>query len=176
MPLSQTMSVNNNENRSRIVDVNFLNLLRVWLDDLSKALYDRFRQLGGIEYLEESITYWRQSLNLCPITHPNRSDFLNNFATAMTTRFEQSGRMDDIEEAITCHRQVLTVRPDPNRSSSLDNLANAVSTRGKQLGKMEDLEEAITCLRQALVLRLHGHPDRSFSLNNLAIAALAEDC
>ena len=92
------------------------------LDDLSNALYDRFEQLGGIDYLlvEESITCSRQGLNLCPIDDPNRSDFLNNFASAMTTRFKQLGRMEDLEEAITCHRQMLALRPHghPDRSTS----------------------------------------------------------
>ena len=80
---------------SRNVDENFLNVPSWRLDsrsqlhnDLSNALYDRFDQLGGIEYLvEESITCWRQSLNLCPIEDPNRSVFLNDLrlATALWT-------------------------------------------------------------------------------------------
>ena len=128
--------------------------------------------LGGIQYLEESISCWRQSLNLCPIEDPIHSFLLNNFAAAVSTRFDQLGRMEDLEEAITCHRQALVLRPHghPDRSSSLNNLANAVSTRFEQLGRMEDLEEAITYHRQALTLRPHGHPDRSMSLDNLATA------
>ena len=37
---------------------------------------------------------------------------------------------------------------------------------------MEDLEEVITFHREALTFRPPGHPDRSQSLNNLAIAVL----
>ena len=37
---------------------------------------------------------------------------------------------------------------------------------------MEDLEEVITYLREALSLRPIGHPNRSMSLSNLAIAVL----
>ena len=140
------------------------------LNDLSNALCDRFEQLGGIQYLEESITCSRQSLNLCPIGDPNRSVFLNNFAIAITKRFQQLGRMEDLEEAIICHRQALTLLPygHPDRSSSLNNFASAVCTRFQQSGRMEDLEEGITCHRRALALRPHGHPDHSSSLNNLA--------
>ena len=47
-----------------------------FLNDLSNALCDRFEQLGGIQYLEEAITHWRQSLNLCPIEDPSRSVIL----------------------------------------------------------------------------------------------------
>ena len=142
------------------------------LDDLSIALYDRFQQLGGIEYLEESITYYRQRFNLCPTGDPNRPASLNYLATAVFTRFEQLGRIEDLEEAITCHRQAFALLPHghPNRSYSLTNLATAMSTHFEQLGRMQDLDEAITCHRQALALRPHGHPDYSYSLNNLATA------
>ena len=64
------------------------------LDDLSCALYHRFQQLGGIEYLEESINCWRQGFNLCPIQDLNRSE-----------------QLGDSEEAITgtCHRQAVAL-------------------------------------------------------------------
>ena len=90
---------------------------------------------------------------------------------AVSTRFDQLGKLEDLEESITCHRQALALRlqDHPHHSTSLKNLATAVSTRFKQLGRMEDLEEAITSHRQALALP-QGHPGRSLSLNNLAIA------
>ena len=72
------------------------------LNDLSKALYDRFQHLGGLECPEESISCTRQGLDLCPIGDPYYSFFLSNFATTMTDRYEQLGRMEDLEEAITC--------------------------------------------------------------------------
>ena len=113
------------------------------LIDLSNALYHRFEEIGGIEYLEESITCFREGLNLCPIGNPNRSYCLNNFATAILTRFhwQQLGRMEDLEEAITSHRQALALRPHghPDRSFSLTNYASAMCTRFQQLGRMDDL-------------------------------------
>ena len=151
VPFPQTISNNNNKNHDKKIEDCRRKLLKCpsWrlnsrcrlLNDLSNALYHRFEQQGGIEYLEESITYFRQGLNLCPIWDPKRSVFLNNFATAMTTRFEQLGRMDDLEEAITCHRQSLALRPHghPDHSLYLDNLATAVFTRFQQLGRMDDL-------------------------------------
>ena len=165
--LSQTMSNNNlnNENLIKKIEDCRRKLLECpssrldshcqLLDDLSNALYHRFQQLGGIEYLEESITCWRQSLNLCAIGDPNHSVLLNNFASALTTRYQQLGRMVDLEEAITCLRQAIALLPHghPNRSESLNYLANAVYTRFQQLGRTEDLEDAITCHRQAITLR-----------------------
>ena len=174
------MSNNNNENFDKKVEDCRQKLLECpserldsrcqLLNDLSYALYNRFQQLGGEEYLEESITYYRQRLNLCPIGDPNHSASLNNLGCAVTTRFQHLGRIEDLEEAITCHRQALTLFPQrhPYRSNSLNNLASAMSTRFEQLGGLDDLEGAITFHREALSLRLHGHPDLSSSLNNLA--------
>ena len=115
------MSIDNNENLDKKVDDCRRKLLecpsmlidsrRQMLDDLSNALYHCFQQLGGIEYLDESITLRRQSLNLCPIGDPNRSVILNNFAAAMTDRFKQLGRTEDLEEAIACCRQALALQP-----------------------------------------------------------------
>ena len=68
------MSINNNENLDKKVEDCRPKLLESpsrrldsrcrLLYNLSKALYDRFEQLGGIEYLEESITCWHRSLNI----------------------------------------------------------------------------------------------------------------
>ena len=147
-------------------------LLSTRLRDLSNALYDRFEQHGGIEYLGEAITHYRQleRFNRYPIGDHNRLTTLSNLAIAVQTRFNQLGNLDDLEEAITCYRQALALRSHghPNHSDSLNNLADALSTRFEQLGGIEDLEEAITFYRQALDLRPHGHPNRSDSLNNLA--------
>jgi tetratricopeptide (TPR) repeat protein len=183
LPLSQTTLNNNNEDLDKEVEDCRRRLLKYpsWrlicsrcqlLDVLSNALYNRFQQLGGIEYLEESITCWRQGLDLCPIGDPNRLFIFDNFASGpvpWATLFQQLGRMEDLEEAITCHRQALALLPDghPGRSFSLNNPAIAVSTRFQQLGRTVDLEEVITCRRQALTLFPHGHSD---SLNNLTSA------
>src|SRR5260221_13475660 len=100
--------------------------------DLSGALFSRYRQLGGMEYLEESITSSRQgidAIDLCPIWKPHRPAFLSNLGIAVYTRFEQSGRMEDLEETISCHREALALRPHghPDRSGSLTSLGTAVS-------------------------------------------------
>ena len=146
--------------------------------DLSGALFNRYRQLGRMECLEESITSSRQgidAIDLCPIWKPHRSAFLNNLGIAVHTRFEQSGRMEDLEEAISCHREALALRPHghPDHSGSLSSLGSVLSTRFQQLGKIEDLEEAITCHREAVALCPHGHPDRSRPLSNLANAVFS---
>ena len=166
VPLSQTMSNDNNENHDKRIEECRRKLLKcsflasrfsvsVTQRPLKCTLWSLWPAGGGIEYLvEESITCWRQSLNLCPI--PNRSVFLNNLATALWTPLWAAGR-DRV--SITCWRQALSLRPhgDPNCSDFLNNLATALSTRFEHLGRMDDLEEAITRHRQVLALRPHGH-------------------
>ena len=90
--LSQTMSDNSNKNLDKKVKDRrrepFECPLDSWclqlLSDLSNSLYDRYQQLGGIEYLEESTACYCEGFNLCPIGDPNRSAFLNNLVTAVS--------------------------------------------------------------------------------------------
>ena len=53
----------------------------------------RFKQLGGMEDLEEAITCYRQALSLFPQGNPDRSYSLSDLAGALLTRFEQLGGM-----------------------------------------------------------------------------------
>ena len=68
--------------------------------------------------LEESILMQRESLSLCPIPHPKRSNVLNNLGNGLTERFIITGSMTDLEEAILIHRESLSLRPTshPDRS------------------------------------------------------------
>ncbi|EPT05822.1 hypothetical protein FOMPIDRAFT_1045122 [Fomitopsis schrenkii] len=67
---------------------------------------------------------------------------------------KQLGDRADLDSAITLHPTSLCI----------------LHTRFEQLGDRADLDSAITLHREALELRPTGHPDRSSSLNNLAIA------
>jgi hypothetical protein len=149
--LSQTMSNNNNKELNKEIEDCRRELFEYpsWLPDsrcqllrdLSVALYNRFKRLGG---------------------HPNRSDSLNNLGSAVSTRFEQLGRMEDLE-AITCYRQALSIRPDGHlyyRSASLINLASAVSNRFEleQSKSNDDLLDAVKYLSEARNILPTGHP------------------
>ncbi|KAJ7040492.1 hypothetical protein C8F04DRAFT_237798 [Mycena alexandri] len=142
------------------------------LDSLALALLRRFEQTGQLRDLEESIAFHRQTLELRPESHPDRSSSLSNLATALEIRFEQTGQMADLEESITFHQQALELRPGshPDRSNSLSKLATALRTQFQQIGQLANLEESIAFHRQALELRPGAHPDRSNSLSNLATA------
>ena len=127
------------------------------LYDLSYALYDRFQHLGGIEYLEESITCNSQGLNierstfnLCPIGHPNHWKFLGNFATAMSSWEEWRKRsqhlFSDLMDILNIHLLSVT---SPRRF--------------EQLERMEDLEEASNVTVKHFLS--DSWPSRSFTLS-----------
>ena len=124
--LLQTISnkITTNTLIKRNVDGNFLNVLRgVYILGITGScsttshIHFMIALSSWEEYLEESITCFRQELNLCPIGDPYHSIFLSNFATAMKNRHEQLGRMEDLEEAISCHRRALALRPHGHRQS-----------------------------------------------------------
>lgn len=78
----------------------------------------------------------------------------------------------DPDKSIEHHRGVLAQlsADDPNRPTLLDHLAISHHRRFQQRKQMQDLDEAITLFRSALALRPEGHPERSVSLNNVAVS------
>src|SRR5258705_11263865 len=61
------------------------------VSDLSDALFNRYKKLGGIKYLEESITYYRQGIDLCPVWNPRRPFVVHNLGTAMLSSWDGWG-------------------------------------------------------------------------------------
>ncbi|KAF8132911.1 CHAT domain-containing protein [Boletus edulis] len=143
----------------------------VALNKIASRLSTRYKQLGRVVDLNDTIALRREGLGLRLQGHPDRSTSLNNLAVDLSTRYNQLGVMADLDEAIVLDREALELRPQghPDRSMSLNNLAVRLSTRYNQLGAVADLDEAILLGREALELRPQEHPDRSMSLNNLAV-------
>jgi tetratricopeptide (TPR) repeat protein len=142
------------------------------LNNLATAIHARYQETGMIDDLGEAIRYLRETLDLCPPGHPERSSALNNLASTMMARFERVGEIGDLDEAIMYHSEALGLRPPghPDRSISLNNLASAVHDRFEESGRIEDLNEAIAYHRQALDLVPSEHHDRSNILSNLGLA------
>ena len=138
--------------------------------NLAFCLSTSYDQLGALGDLEQVIILQRESLELCPPGHPDRSSSLNNLATYLWTRYNQLSAVGDLEQAILLHREALELRPPghSDRSSSLNNLATCLWAHYNQLGAVGDLEQAIILDREALELCPPGHPNRSSSLNHLA--------
>jgi hypothetical protein len=134
------------------------------------ALHNAYKQNGDMRMLEKSITYHRESLDVCAIGHPQRGKCLINLA--IDTGFHHTGHVQDLEQAIiVCHRQSLDLRAPghPDRVFSLSKLGVS-RTRFQHMSRIEDLEEAITYHRESVSIRPRGHTNRLNSLNNLAAA------
>ena len=146
----------------------------ITLNTLANIVLTRYCQLGGMEHLDEAITYNREALTLRPIGHPDRHTHLSSLATTLLARFRQSGRMEDLDDSITYNCEALSLCPlgHPKRSLSLSNLANSLLARFRKSGRMEDLDDSITYNCEALSLCPLGHPKRFLSLRNLPIALL----
>ena len=137
----------------------------------AQSLVAKFKEGGGINYIDKAIGLDREALEHCPPGHPQRSVSLTWLSIHLSDRHSQLGEMEDLAEAIVLDREALTLRPQghASRSASLNNLAFRLSARYDQLGVMEDLAEAIVLDREALALRPQGHSERSVSLSNLGV-------
>ena len=138
------------------------------MNNLAVHLSARYKQLGGIDDLNEAITLDRDTLALHPPGHPGRPMSLNNLANHLSCRYKQLRGVDDLNVELERDALVLCPPRHPDRSWILNNLAAHLHTRFTQLGGIDDLSEAIVLTRDALMLRPPGHPDRSRSLINLA--------
>ncbi|KAI9567903.1 CHAT domain-containing protein [Boletus coccyginus] len=127
----------------------------VSLTYLACHLLDRYDQLGATSDFEEAITLDQEALHLCPQGHPERSMSLNGLANGLLTQYKQFGRTEDLDQAIVLNQEALDLF--------------VLSARYRQIVGMDGLDEAIALGREALDLRPQGHPNRSTSLNNLAV-------
>ena len=85
--------------------------------------------------VEEAVVLDRETLDLSPRGHPDRSRPLGNLAVDLSTRYNQLGAMQDLDEAIPPDREALDLCPQGHLDSmSLGDLANCLPTRYNQLG------------------------------------------
>ncbi|KAF8440054.1 CHAT domain-containing protein [Boletus edulis BED1] len=137
----------------------------VALNKIASRLSTRYKQLGRVVDLNDTIALRREGLELRLQGHPDRSTSLNNLAVHLSTRYDQLGAMADLDDAIVLAEKHSNFAHKDTPIAPLD-----LSTRYNQLGAMADLDDAIVLGREALGLRPQGHPDRSTSLNDLAVA------
>ena len=143
-----------------------------YLNDLARALWERYRRSGDLADLNESIEILGDALTHCPPGHPLRAETLDNLAICLQDRYKEHHSSSDLDQAIETHEAALVLRPEghADRSSSLTNLALCLRDRFKEKGSTDDLEWAIAYSRAALTLRPEGHPLWPSCLSNLAIA------
>ncbi|KAJ7253870.1 CHAT domain-containing protein [Mycena rebaudengoi] len=125
--------------------------------------------------IDEAIQLLREALDICPVSHPNRSSMLRSQGIVLQTRAMLKRAQNEIDEAIELYRQALELRSASrhDRSQSLNCLATAILVRFENLGDPKDIDEAIELFRQAIGSYSAPHPEYSNYLGNLAYSLYA---
>ncbi|KIM79025.1 hypothetical protein PILCRDRAFT_10686 [Piloderma croceum F 1598] len=123
--------------------------------NLGLCLTARFRHLGQIADLEESVTLHKEALGLRPPPHPLRAIPLNNLADALSAQFRQFHRSRDFEESTNMYRQSLDTLPldHPKKCPIFGNLGELQMEMYFHTRKPEYLTDAIESFRSALTCK-----------------------
>ena len=93
------------------------------LFNLARSLTDGFKEIAGIEDLEEAIALNRQALAHPPTGHPDRHWSLCELARCLHDRYNKLTSVADLDEAITLSRAGLDFDGHPDRSYSFHDLS-----------------------------------------------------
>ncbi|PSR71021.1 hypothetical protein PHLCEN_2v13125 [Hermanssonia centrifuga] len=143
------------------------------LSHLASALQYRFKLFGRSEDIDDAVDSARDAVKITRSSH-GRDDLVECLSILATCLYPRLHRDDNplgvIEEAITVQQEVVSLSPDDG--PALRNLALIILERQKRLKQSNGIEEAIILLRKSLALIPAGHPDKLWSLDALAEAAL----
>ncbi|KAI0028246.1 CHAT domain-containing protein [Vararia minispora EC-137] len=142
------------------------------LSNLSVSLYSRFKQLGELSDLEQTLATIHKAVLLTPDNHPDKPKRLNNLCTSLRSRFELLGEFPNLEGALAAGQRALELIPDshPDKPMILSSLGASLHSRFEQLGEFPDLERALEIDRQAVELTPDNHADKPTRLSNLSIS------
>ncbi|KXH27875.1 hypothetical protein CSIM01_06794 [Colletotrichum simmondsii] len=131
----------------------------VRLGNLSGSLRGRFRRIGLMEDLNESIQETEDAISSTPEPKsPQQRSRLTMFK--------------HIEEAVKYLRESLAELSnddDTGRAVTLDNLATALDDRSQLGSQLADVEESIQLVREALSITSDSHPSRARKLGSLGM-------
>jgi tetratricopeptide (TPR) repeat protein len=134
----------------------------------------RFECLGEMGDIEKAISSHKDTVQLTPDGHTDKSSRLNNLGTSLLTCFERLGEMGDIEKAISSHKDAVQLTPDghADKPSRLNNLRNSLLTRFECLGEMGDIEKGISSHEDTVQLMPDRHANKPILFNTLGNSLL----
>ncbi|KIJ63684.1 hypothetical protein HYDPIDRAFT_41081 [Hydnomerulius pinastri MD-312] len=140
--------------------------------NLGAALRSRFELRGDIKDLEKAIICTKQSLDLRPTGHFERTRSLANMAALLRARFQQTGDRKDLDDAVEYDRAVLDLRPLGHTAHPIAqyNLGVALLSRFLLVEDDDDINEAVHHLLSAAQLYPERHSDSTMAFSNLAYA------
>ncbi|KAG9119363.1 hypothetical protein FRC07_005634 [Ceratobasidium sp. 392] len=132
-----------------------------------------FKSLGGLQYLEKSISFGEQALQLVQGDKSASLKWFDILGEACRRLFERSGRLEDIDRSIGYLEKALTLTPDGDEelASRFNELGASNHLLFERLGRIEDLHKALNCMERAVFLTPgNEHENKHTWLNNLGIA------
>jgi tetratricopeptide (TPR) repeat protein/CHAT domain-containing protein len=175
-----------NAHESTAVDLNDPDSLRILLSlfpsnrllcqlastRISELLHKRYKNLGVLEDLDDSIAYCRRAIEIMAHDDEDYITMIACRASLLDDRFDRCRRDLDLDEAIASYRQAIKIAPaDYSKLPSwLNKLAISLRQRFTRYGEAEDLIEAIASHRKAIEIIPAGHRDFPGWLSNLGNA------
>jgi hypothetical protein len=146
--------------------------MHFFFNNLGNSLLIRFKRLGDLEDLNQSIQVFEETARLAPDSHPDMPYWLNNLGNSLFCQFEQLGDLEDLNRSISVLEVAVKLTPDshPNMPSLFNTLGNSLSCRFEQLGDLEDLNQSIQVFEDAVKLTPDRHPYMPSRLNNLGLS------
>lgn len=146
---------------------------RHWiLNDLRAGLFTRYRRIGNVQDLEQSIGWGIKALEATPPDHSQRAKLLHNLSICYHVRYERLRDLGDLKKAINSDEEALGEIPadDPFRRTLLANLCLMIKDRYQNLGDQLDLDLAIRRGEECIAATPAHHLHQINHLVNLARA------
>ena len=155
----------------------------VILHSLGDVLTRRYERLGQLENLEQSITYYRNYVDLNDRIDQGDSEspdiptdipigFLDDLGTALHDYYTHTSDLSKLDESIFILRKAskLALASTSEPSRYFNHLGNALIDRYHALRMLEDIEAAVQSFEQARLYCPIGDPALAHYLSNLGNA------
>ncbi|KAF5625053.1 TPR domain protein [Fusarium sp. NRRL 52700] len=138
---------------------------------LARQLDQKYKTIGSIEYLDESLRLLRQALDIVSDDDANKARITSTLSLQLGESYSRKRFTPDLDEAILVARDAIdsASEDDPLLSGLFSNLGSLLVNRYAGKGIKWDLDEAIDCGRQAVARATEDGPSRAKHLDNLGI-------
>ncbi|KAJ7725145.1 CHAT domain-containing protein [Mycena maculata] len=135
--------------------------------EIGKIFVQAYRNGGDLNDLEVATLIFKEVVELTPVDHPNRPEWLQYLAACLTSRYR---RLGDMEAALQTDQEAVNLTPadDPHRAGRLENLAGSFTARYRRFGDLKDLDAALQSHGEAVDLTPVNHPNRASQLQGFA--------
>jgi CHAT domain-containing protein len=147
----------------------------MYLNHLGVGQRARFRSLGELTNLQDSISNLDNAVQLTDDAHPNKAMYLSELGISRRARFGQLGEVADLENSNANYEKAVQLTDDahPHKVIYLANLGTGQWSRYNRFGRLADLEALISNYEKAVQLSEDGHPYRAGYLSDLGIGQSA---